>query len=228
MALIECPECGKEVSDRAKMCIHCGYPFEEPDNSQNVNQKGTDFSDIQDKIKDSFNKATNEINEKVFKEKNFPGKPDEKIRSFISSIAIGTGCTVSAIIIGFTSVFSTVIFKNDIMIILIVAGIYLMLHKISKFYDTGRIYGLNYFLTGIVIFLIGFISLLYVQFLLGIMLLVSVNLCIYGIIQMGYFLYKNLIKQNKGKKSYVEIAVFGAQIVTLAVVVIQLVRGVQV
>lgn len=27
MALIKCPECGKEVSDRAPACIHCGFPF---------------------------------------------------------------------------------------------------------------------------------------------------------------------------------------------------------
>lgn len=27
MALINCPECGKEVSDKAKSCIHCGYPI---------------------------------------------------------------------------------------------------------------------------------------------------------------------------------------------------------
>lgn len=25
--LINCPECGKEVSDKSKNCIHCGYPF---------------------------------------------------------------------------------------------------------------------------------------------------------------------------------------------------------
>lgn len=29
MALIKCPECGKEISDRAKACIHCGYPLED-------------------------------------------------------------------------------------------------------------------------------------------------------------------------------------------------------
>lgn len=28
MALISCPECGKEISDKAKMCIHCGYPLD--------------------------------------------------------------------------------------------------------------------------------------------------------------------------------------------------------
>ena len=29
MALIKCPECGRDVSDRAKACIHCGFPFNE-------------------------------------------------------------------------------------------------------------------------------------------------------------------------------------------------------
>lgn len=29
MALIKCPECGKEISDKAKMCIGCGFPLEE-------------------------------------------------------------------------------------------------------------------------------------------------------------------------------------------------------
>lgn len=29
MALINCPECGKEVSDKAKACIHCGFPLDE-------------------------------------------------------------------------------------------------------------------------------------------------------------------------------------------------------
>lgn len=30
MALITCPECGKEVSDMAKMCPNCGYPINDP------------------------------------------------------------------------------------------------------------------------------------------------------------------------------------------------------
>ena len=29
MALIKCPECGREISDKAKACIHCGYPLAE-------------------------------------------------------------------------------------------------------------------------------------------------------------------------------------------------------
>ncbi len=27
MSLIKCPECGKEVSDKAEACIHCGFPL---------------------------------------------------------------------------------------------------------------------------------------------------------------------------------------------------------
>lgn len=27
--LIKCPECEKEISDKSKMCIHCGYPIAE-------------------------------------------------------------------------------------------------------------------------------------------------------------------------------------------------------
>ena len=29
MALIKCPECGKEISDNAITCIHCGFPLQE-------------------------------------------------------------------------------------------------------------------------------------------------------------------------------------------------------
>ena len=29
MALIKCPECGKEVSDRSEICVGCGFPIKE-------------------------------------------------------------------------------------------------------------------------------------------------------------------------------------------------------
>lgn len=32
MALIKCPECGKEISDTAKNCINCGYALKEENN----------------------------------------------------------------------------------------------------------------------------------------------------------------------------------------------------
>ena len=28
MALIKCPECGKDISDKSSTCIHCGYPLD--------------------------------------------------------------------------------------------------------------------------------------------------------------------------------------------------------
>lgn len=34
--LIKCPECGKEISDQAPACIHCGFPM---DNKNIVNNK---------------------------------------------------------------------------------------------------------------------------------------------------------------------------------------------
>ena len=34
MALIKCPECGAEISDKAGSCIHCGCPLQREDQSQ--------------------------------------------------------------------------------------------------------------------------------------------------------------------------------------------------
>lgn len=35
MALIKCPECGKEVSDTCDKCIHCGYQLKKQKNTVN-------------------------------------------------------------------------------------------------------------------------------------------------------------------------------------------------
>lgn len=35
MALIKCPECGKEVSNRAEACVYCGYPLHQGEKTQN-------------------------------------------------------------------------------------------------------------------------------------------------------------------------------------------------
>lgn len=41
MALINCPECNREISDRVKACPHCGYPIgdDETDKTINSNKK---------------------------------------------------------------------------------------------------------------------------------------------------------------------------------------------
>lgn len=37
MALIDCPECGKKISDASEVCIHCGYPLKkEIEKKQNI------------------------------------------------------------------------------------------------------------------------------------------------------------------------------------------------
>ena len=37
MALIKCPECGKEISDKSDKCIHCGYPLSKECENQSSN-----------------------------------------------------------------------------------------------------------------------------------------------------------------------------------------------
>ena len=38
MALIKCPECGKDISDKSPACIHCGYPLDLMAKSSSTNQ----------------------------------------------------------------------------------------------------------------------------------------------------------------------------------------------
>ena len=40
MALIKCPECGREVSDMSVACIHCGFPFRKDACSQKNDTDG--------------------------------------------------------------------------------------------------------------------------------------------------------------------------------------------
>ena len=36
MSLIKCPECGKEISDKAKACINCGFPLNDDKSEENI------------------------------------------------------------------------------------------------------------------------------------------------------------------------------------------------
>ncbi|MDO4976827.1 MAG: zinc ribbon domain-containing protein [Eubacteriales bacterium] len=64
MALINCPECGKEISDKSKQCIHCGYPIAELANNylnNNISMLKKDIADIVEarvQSKDVGNEAT--------------------------------------------------------------------------------------------------------------------------------------------------------------------------
>lgn len=36
MALVNCPECGKEISDKAKSCVNCGYKIPHPEKKEQI------------------------------------------------------------------------------------------------------------------------------------------------------------------------------------------------
>lgn len=49
MALIKCPECGKEISDKSDKCIHCGFPLRStPIIQENINGKYYDVTFLRD------------------------------------------------------------------------------------------------------------------------------------------------------------------------------------
>lgn len=51
MALINCPECGKEVSSLAKLCIHCGFPLiDEKENVCLIDGKEHDLTEFKHRL----------------------------------------------------------------------------------------------------------------------------------------------------------------------------------
>lgn len=64
MALIKCPECGKEISDKSKQCIHCGFPLptvgEVPDGFCLVDGVARDLREALNKIDDYPNMTPDE------------------------------------------------------------------------------------------------------------------------------------------------------------------------
>lgn len=52
MALTNCPECGREISDRAKQCIHCGFPLEQVNTVCVINGTVWDMAYVKELIDD--------------------------------------------------------------------------------------------------------------------------------------------------------------------------------
>lgn len=48
MALIKCPECNREISDKSKVCIHCGYPLDDKNINCLINGVSYDLSFLLD------------------------------------------------------------------------------------------------------------------------------------------------------------------------------------
>lgn len=59
MALIKCPECGKEISDRAEKCPNCGCPIEEQKNE--VDSKTVSINNVDSKQEKSKKKIPKKV-----------------------------------------------------------------------------------------------------------------------------------------------------------------------
>lgn len=95
MALIKCPECGKELSDKAKACPNCGCPIEQVHSNVEVVTPKDDFSNRQHQP--AYNNQTNQStssnarpvnNAKSTKKKESPLGIAGLILSFIFCIPI--------------------------------------------------------------------------------------------------------------------------------------------
>lgn len=77
MALVRCPKCKKEISDKAERCIHCGYPMNE------IKKIPSEFDGLQKEEFES-NISVTDINT----EKNNNIKRDKKKYKWLIAIAI--------------------------------------------------------------------------------------------------------------------------------------------
>lgn len=50
MSLIKCPECGKEISNKATQCINCGFPLPKENTICIINGRSYDLSEIKERI----------------------------------------------------------------------------------------------------------------------------------------------------------------------------------
>lgn len=92
MSLIKCPECGKEISDKSEICIHCGYPIKDfiLSDIENVLSKINlclNNIKIKNEILNNFEQEYDKLKEYI---EIFSGinHPEEKIIEFNSKLLI--------------------------------------------------------------------------------------------------------------------------------------------
>lgn len=59
MALISCPECSKEISDKVQSCPHCGYPMTIDSKEENISPQKVEVTDV--KIKGLDDKGKRKV-----------------------------------------------------------------------------------------------------------------------------------------------------------------------
>lgn len=101
MALIKCPECGREVSDKAESCPQCGYPIsklgEEKGNDSGIEKMEeqeekviSDSKDISDAAEhEADKKEENEVASVSQENKPIPKKPMSKKTKIIVGVVVG-------------------------------------------------------------------------------------------------------------------------------------------
>lgn len=87
MAMITCPECKKEISDKAKICPYCGYPFGEQEN--NIEEIKEEQNSNVDTNIDSVNVIVNDCYIDIAKMKTEYQDPNE----LLIQLRIRTKCT---------------------------------------------------------------------------------------------------------------------------------------
>lgn len=86
MALINCPECGKQISDKAQSCPNCGYPVSEI-HGYTTDDLSDDLSDIEFEDQQQIYTPTPELR---------PYEPEQEtsVLSIIALILSSLGCTL--------------------------------------------------------------------------------------------------------------------------------------
>lgn len=102
MALIICPECGKEISDQASQCIHCGCPIHPKENRNTrctIDGTEFDFSEMLDIYHNRGRiqsvRSFNEVMEKI--EKALGRDKDKQLRVYLLNYITDQGQVPQAI-----------------------------------------------------------------------------------------------------------------------------------
>lgn len=80
MSLIKCSECGKEISDKATTCIHCGCPV---DFQKNINTNIKEF--------EKLSKEEKNMLKDIMKKKGILYKPIDYILCFTGAVFVIIG-----------------------------------------------------------------------------------------------------------------------------------------
>lgn len=108
MALINCPECGKEISDKSKACIHCGYPLEEETNKAVVYVKCPECGkEVPNDIDNcTYCGCPIKIQEPTIKNDNIPIAIQNQIPKWLNKKVISVTGIAVAIVIVFVAIYN--------------------------------------------------------------------------------------------------------------------------